>query len=46
MIESICCNSSAELDPESGSKTEVALLEYMRRGQVDYKNVKSSVKYV
>ncbi|CAD8172417.1 unnamed protein product [Paramecium octaurelia] len=46
MIESICCNSSAELDPEQGSKTEVALLEYIRKGQVDYKNVKSSIKYL
>lgn len=28
-LEALCCNSSAELTPESGSKTEIALLEYI-----------------
>jgi P-type Ca2+ transporter type 2B len=40
-LQSTCCNSSANLRPkETGSKTEVAILQYIDRCQIRYESVR------
>ncbi|CAD8132398.1 unnamed protein product [Paramecium pentaurelia] len=45
-LEALCCNSSAELTPESGSKTEIAILEYLQKARVEYRKMRESVNYI
>ncbi|CAD8143054.1 unnamed protein product [Paramecium octaurelia] len=45
-LEALCCNSSAELIPESGSKTEIAILEYLQKARIDYRKKRESVNFI
>ncbi|CAK60404.1 unnamed protein product (macronuclear) [Paramecium tetraurelia] len=45
-LEALCCNSSAELTPESGSKTEIAILEYLQKARIDYRRMREQVNFI
>ena len=43
---STCVNSTAELKPESGSATELAILKFMKKADVNYRDYRKNFKII
>ena len=43
---STCVNGTAELKPESGSATELAILKFMKKADVNYRDYRNKFKII